>query len=138
MSRDVDRIAQRQFKRLSRPLTAEVREFAEDQAAKIEQAVNLFRRNPKRLWCEAGAQNGSPILLNTETWIVEGETFRGATELERHSLEINCSLPSQSIDFRGPDYLARTADAFRDMADQLLNAALRLDATHAREMAVRS
>ncbi len=88
MSRDVDRIAQRQYKRLSRPLTAEVREVAEDQAAKIEQAVNLFRRSPKRLWCEATVQNGEPVLVNPETWIADGEAYRGATELERHSLEI--------------------------------------------------
>jgi hypothetical protein len=138
MSRDVDRIAQRQYKRLSRPLTAEVREVAEDQAAKIEQAVNLFRRSPKRLWCEATVQNGEPVLVNPETWIADGEAYRGATELERHSLEITFNLPNQSIDFRGPDYLARTADAFRDMAGELLNAAQRLDAAHAREMAVQS
>jgi hypothetical protein len=137
MSRDVDRIAQRQFKRLSRPLTAEAREFAEEQAAKIEQAVNLFRRNPKRFSCEAAPSNGEPVLVNPVTWIAEGECYRGATDLERHSLEITFNLPNQLIDFRGPDYLARTADAFRDMADQLLSAAKRLDAIHAREMAVR-
>jgi hypothetical protein len=128
MSRDVDHIAKRQYKRLSRPLAPEVRESAEDQAAKIEQVVNLFRRSPNRLWCEAAPSNGIPVLVNPATWIAEGECYRAATELERHSLEITFNLPNQSIDFRGPDYLARTADAFRDMAEQLLSAAQRLDA----------
>ena len=90
MSRDVDRIAQRQYKRLSRPLTAEVRKVAEDQAAKIEQAVNLFRRSPRSRACGARPRykTASPVLVNPETWIADGEAYRGATELERHSLEI--------------------------------------------------
>ncbi|HEV8066756.1 MAG TPA: hypothetical protein VGP76_03400 [Planctomycetaceae bacterium] len=134
---DIKRISKRQFRRLHRPLSEDMTQLAEQRRDEIQEAVNVRGIEDGHLWCEVDSRDGMAVCTNRGTRHQEGEAWRRATEVERHSLVITISVPDVSIDFRSPAYLNLAADRFRETADKLLDAALRLDAAAIR-LAVRT
>ena len=129
MTREFDRISNRQFRRLHRPLSEHMTQLAEQRRDEIQEAVNVRGITDGQLWCEVDSRDGMAVCVNRgASKHSEGPAYRRATDVERHSLEIMINVPDVSIDFRSPAYLNLAADRFRETADKLLDAAMRLDA----------